>query len=442
MAEQLLDQALQAVGQARRAGADEVVARIAGGWSTEFVMRQGQVEKVQQSASRSLQLRLYVEGRYSTHATSDLRPEVVAGFVADAVALTRHLQADDQRLIPDPALYEDRAGVDLDLYDPAVENIQRETCLEWLGAMDQAAGADSRVISASTQMSYGHSEGAQASSNGFSGVSSGTTVGYGGSVTLDEGDGRRPEASRYVRARHLEDLPPPAEVAAEALDRALKRLGSAKAPSARTCMVVAPEAGGSLLGHLVGALSGQAIQQDRSFLVGRQGERVAADILHMSDQPLLRRGLGSRLFDSEGVASRPFPVFEAGVLRHYYVDTYYGRKLGWKPTTGGPSNVVLAPGKEGGGQGLEQLLAAADTGFYVTSWLGGNADGTSGDFSFGFRGFRLEGGRIGGPVSEMNITGNYSQLLERLEAVGDDAYAWSSWHTPTLVFADVEFSGV
>ena len=437
MAEDLLAKAAAAVETARRAGADEAVARLAGGWSTEFVMRQGRVEKVQQSRSSSLQLRLHVEGRYSTHATSDLRPEAVASFVADAVALTRHLQADAQRLIPDPALYEDRAAVDLELRDPAVEGISRETCLEWLGSMDAAAGADERVISASSQVSYGRYEGAQASSNGFSGASLGTTAGYGASVTLDEGDGRRPEAYRYVRARHLGDLPPPAEVAGDALQRALARLGSAKAPSARTKMVVDPEAGGSLLGRLAGALGAQAVQQNRSFMAGRAGERVASDLLHLSDEPLLKRGLGSRLFDGEGIAARPLPLVEGGVLRNYYVDTYYGRKLGWAPTTGGSSNVALL-----GGEGdLEGLLKAAGDGFYVTGWLGGNADETSGDFSFGFRGFRLEGGRVGAPVGEMNVTGNYADLLQRLEAVGADANPWSSWRTPTLVFGDVEFSG-
>ena len=66
-----------------------------------------------------------------------------------------------------------------------------------------------------------------------------------GELTLDEGDGRRPEAYRYVRARHLEDLPPPTEVAGEALQLhgvlgvLLKEVGASQAAkiAAKLCGV-------------------------------------------------------------------------------------------------------------------------------------------------------------------------------------------------------------
>ena len=130
-------------------------------------------------------------------------------------------------------------------------------------------------------------------------------------------------------------------------------------------------------------------------------------------------------------------VLDHGVLRNFHVDTYYGRKLGWKPTTGAASNLVFSLGTKG----LAELLADASEGFYVTGWLGGNADATTGDFSFGFRGHRIERGQVGMPVSEMNITGNFLDLLANLVAVGNDPTPWSNLLTPTLVFRDVEFSG-
>ncbi len=91
---------------------------------------------------------------------------------------------------------------------------------------------------------------------------------------------------------------------------------------------------------------------------------------------------------------------------------------------------------------MQQLLGDAGQGIYVTSWLGGNADVTSGDFSLGLRGHVIENGGIGRPVGEMNVTGNLRDLFARLVLVGNDPYPYSSTLAPTLVFADVDFSGI
>jgi PmbA protein len=94
-----------------------------------------------------------------------------------------------------------------------------------------------------------------------------------------------------------------------------------------------------------------------------------------------------------------------------------------------------------GSHTLEELLAAVGDGIYVTSWLGGNADSTTGDFSLGLRGHLVEDGRIGAPVGEMNVTGNLVDLFARLELVGNDVYPYATTLSPSLVFADVNFSG-
>jgi len=124
-------------------------------------------------------------------------------------------------------------------------------------------------------------------------------------------------------------------------------------------------------------------------------------------------------------------------VKNIYVDTYYGRKAGMAPTTGSASNRRLGSGD----LTLGELLADVGEGVYVTSWLGGNADRTTGDFSLGLRGHMIENGQIGRPVGEMNVTGNLRDLFNRLEMVGNDVYTYSSTLSPSLVFADVDFSG-
>ena len=166
-------------------------------------------------------------------------------------------------------------------------------------------------------------------------------------------------------------------------------------------------------------------------------EQAFSPMLSIVDDPLIVRGLGSRHYDSEGIAARALPLIDKGVAKNIYVDTYYGRKGGMTPTTGRSSNRVVTPGE----LSLDELLREVGDGVYVTSWLGGNADSTTGDFSLGLRGHLVEGGQIGRPVGEMNVTGNLKDLFTRLELVGNDPYPYSTTLAPSMVFSGVDFSG-
>ena len=94
-----------------------------------------------------------------------------------------------------------------------------------------------------------------------------------------------------------------------------------------------------------------------------------------------------------------------------------------------------------GDSSLAELLGEVGDGVYVTSWLGGNADSTTGDFSLGLRGHMIEGGKIGRPVGEMNVTGNLKDLFSRIELIGNDPYPYSTTLAPSMVFSGVDFSG-
>jgi PmbA protein len=131
-------------------------------------------------------------------------------------------------------------------------------------------------------------------------------------------------------------------------------------------------------------------------------------------------------------------VFEKGVLRNYYLDTYYAKKLKLAPTTGNPSNASWTLGAKS----QEEILKDVGEGILVTSFIGGNSNPTTGDYSLGLQGFRVRGGRKAEPVAEMNIAGNMLDLLKKLTAVGNDPWPYSSLRTPTLVFEGVQFAGV
>ena len=433
----LKQQAIQAVELAQSAGAKDAWVTTSQSRDVEFEYRDGALEKVKDTTSRSLAVQVYADGRYSSHRTTDLNPERLGGFVKEAVAITRALEPDEFRQITAAELFANRPDDDLDLVDGTVASLDREQRLEWCEALDVASRAHDRVISATAGVYDGTELSASASSNGFAGSQQSTYCWFGSNVTLkDQGD-KRAEDGFYAGGAHVADLPDAAQVGRIALERTLSRLDSEKGPTVKANMVVDARASASLIGRLLRPANARSVQQGRSFWTELVGEKAYSDKLTVIDDPLIQRGLASRHYDGEGISARSIPIIENGVVKNIYVDTYYGRKGEMTPTTGTPSNrrIVL------GDKSLQQLLADVGNGVYVTSWLGGNADATTGDFSLGLRGHMIENGEIGRPVGEMNVTGNLRDLFGRLEMLGNDPYPYSTTLAPSLVFADVDFSG-
>ena len=151
-------------------------------------------------------------------------------------------------------------------------------------------------------------------------------------------------------------------------------------------------------------------------------KKIASEKMTVIDDPYLKKGLGSKLFDGEGLAAEKRVMIEKGVLKNYFIDNYYGKKLGWNPTTAGPSNMVY----EYGSKSFDELLKEITKGIIVTGFIGGNSNSTTGDFSFGIVGLFVENGQIIKPVNEMNISGNAKEVWNQLVEMGNDPYQYSS----------------
>jgi PmbA protein len=401
--------------------------------------RKGRPDRVEESSRRSLTLHLYIDGKYTACETNDLRREALDSFLDDSVAMARAMTPDPFREMPDPKLYEGRRDVDLELYDPAISEVGSEERRRLAGEIESAAldEAGERAISAETSYEDEQSELYQIHSNGFEGSRRGTQFWMFGELSLRDESDRRPSGWDISGSRRKEGLPDPAEVGRGAAERARLRLGAEQLGTRRTTMIVENRTVGRLLGKLLAVTSGRAVQQRRSFLADKMGEKVGSELLTLVDDPFVPGGFGSRLFDSEGIAAEKMPVFRNGVFRNFYIDTYYGKKLEAEPTTGSRSNVVIPPGEAD----LERLVADAGDGILVRGFIGGNSNPTTGDFSLGVYGTLFQDGKLGEAVAEMNIAGNHLELWKRLAAVGSDTWKHGRLRVPSLVFEDVQFSG-
>jgi PmbA protein len=440
------DQDMQAIAQsciamAKSAGAKDVSARAYRVRDVSLDYRDGKVEKISEATTRGLALQLYVDGRYSTASTSDLRPDALKTFIGDTVAMAKTIQGDPFRALPDPALYKGQASVDLQLEDPKYSAVSADEARRVTKAMYEAARGvkgNEAITSITSSFSSNLVEQWMVTSNGFSGANRGTSFFVSAGVSAKDADGRRPEEYDYAGSRFYGSLADAPAIGVRAAQRTLNRLGSKKGETNAMTVVVDNRAAGRLVGMMLGPLMGGSLQQKRSFLEGKIGQQIVSPLMTLTDDPLVPKGFGSRKFDNEGIAAKARSIIDAGVLKSYYIDTYYGRKLKMDPTSGSPSNLVWRLGSKS----QQQLLADIKDGLLITSFIGGNSNGGTGDFSIGVVGFRVREGAIAEPVAEMNLSGNHLEFWKKLVALGNDPFPYASNRAPSLVFENVSVAGV
>ena len=407
--------------------------------SVSVVYREGRPDRVEESSRRSVSVSLYEDAKYSSSSSNDLRPDALETFLDNAVAMTRAMVPDPFREITDPALYAERQDIDLQLYDPAVENISDARRKELASSSEAAAleASGDSAISAESGVETSVGSSLRMHSNGFAGEVKGTQMWIFTEISLkDQGD-KRPSGWDLDWGRFVTDLGDPEAVGTGAVERARLKLGTRKVATQKCPMIVENRTVDGLLGGLMGATNGRSLQQKQSFLAELEGKPVGADIFTITDDPFVLKGFNSRLFDSEGISARKMIVFEKGIFKTFFIDTYYGKKMNRPPTTGDRSNLIIAPGT----QSLNALVGSLDKGILVRGFIGGNTNRTTGDFSLGVHGTLIENGKPTDAVSELNISGNHKEIWHRLKAVGNDPWKFGSSVSPSLLFDEIQFSG-
>ncbi len=405
-------------------------------------VRLGEPELVEEAGSRSLGLRVMKGKHVASTSTSDLSPGGVERAVIDAVELADLAQEDpfagpaDTTQLCDPA-----ATPDLELYDPAGGRLDAAQAIKIAKDAEAAARAYDSRITNSDGGTFGRTAGGMALvlSSGFRAAYRGSYQSLSVVPVADDVDSKKRRGFHWTAKRHLAELEDAEAVGKEAARRTLRKLGARPVATGEFPVVFDPDAARSILGLMAGCAMGSAIWRKSSYLVGREGTRVASDLVTIVDDPLIPRAPGSRPFDGEGLASRKNVVVESGFLRTYLCDSYSARKLSRTSTAsasrgGGAgvgastSNYILQPGADS----PQAILKGTTRGLYVTEMMGFGFNAVTGDFSRGASGFWIEGGELAFPVSEVTISLNVDDLWQRIDAVGSDLDLRTSTAAPTL----------
>ncbi|MEG2854319.1 MULTISPECIES: TldD/PmbA family protein [Bacteroides] len=419
-------------------GCQQAKVDLSSGSNSSFELRDAKMDRLQQASENQLTLSVYVDGRYGMYSTNRLDKKELESFIKNGIDATRYLAKDEARMLPDASRYYQGGKPDLQLTDAKLSSLNPDDkVLLAKTVAEEVLGKNERIISVDSSYSDGESSSYKLASNGFEGESNRTWFSLSAGVSI-KGEGEaRPSDGWYESAIYYDKLIK-SDIGKTALERTLRKLGQKKVKSGKYTMVVDSLNSSQLLRPVLSALYGSALQQKNSFLINKLETKIGSDVLNLTDEPHLVQASGARYFDNEGVATKQGPVFENGVLKTYFIDTYTGNKMKVAPTISSPSLLVMKPG----GKSLDQLIAGVDKGILVTAYNGGNCNSTTGDFSYGIEGFLIEKGKLTQPISEMNVTGNMITLWASLAEIGNDARLTSSWRIPSLVFDQVDFSGL
>ncbi|WP_017931638.1 TldD/PmbA family protein [Robiginitomaculum antarcticum] len=429
---------------AKRFGASSADAIATHGQSLSVSVKGGAIEDVDSSEGRDIGLRVMIGKRMACVSSSDSSPASLERLAQRAVAMAKLAPEDPYCALPDPDLLAQRV-IDLDIFDHTAPDIKalQDTAREVEAAacavakVQQAEGASASTSAAA--LFY-------ASSDGFARGYRSTRHGRSVAAIASDADGMERDYD-MSSARHSEDLRSAAEVGRKAGMRASARLGGTQVPSGKMPVIFDRRISGSLLSALAGAISGPAITRGTSFLRDKRGETLFGDSIHITDDPFMPRGLGSRPFDGEGLPGQKHKIIDGGVLTTWMLNTSSGLQLGL-PSTGhafrsiggapgvGSTNFVMAAGR----RNVDAIMADIGAGVLITEMFGPSLNSNTGDYSVGVSGYKIENGARGAAVREITVAGNLLEIFRVLEPA-DDLIIESSTTAPSLLLGDMTVAG-
>lgn len=431
---------------AERSGAAQAETFLEVAHFTEVRVRQREIELVQQSVIQGLGLRVFRDRRMGFMYTTDLRAPVLDEIVTRTIALAAEATPRDENRISEEG---PPAALTLEIDDPSVLRMGTPELTALARAAEDNAFAHDRRVQSTRDVRCGVQSNEVHFSNTYIPYQTYRASACWLSVFAVATQGEQKRNGLFAdRKRIFADLETPERVGRKAAARAVAKLGASSVPSTKAPVIFEAEAAGTLLGGLFAAVNGANVLEQRSFLAGKLGAPIASPLLTIVDDGTMRRGMGSRPFDGEGVQSRRTIVVERGVLRRFLQTSQSARRMG-VGTTGNagrgyeslpevqPTNFYV----ERGGTRFDKMIAETPRGLLVTGLAGFGIDAVSGEFSQQVEGSWIEGGKIVKPVEGVTVGGRLQDMLLGIDAVGSDLEFRSNVASPSLRFKELTVGG-
>ncbi|CAL4319002.1 metalloprotease PmbA [Buchnera aphidicola] len=243
----------------------------------------------------------------------------------------------------------------------------------------------------------------------------------------------------YSTARKLEDLEKPDILGQKTAKNAISRLGSKKINTTKCPIIFSREISPTFFSHFISAISGDNVYQKSTCLLYDLKKRIFPEWLNIEEKPHLIAGLGSKPFDSEGVATKSKSIIKNGILQTWLLNTYNARRLNLFSTgnSGGITNWFVSHKNIS----FKEMLHTMYNGLLITELMGQGVDIISGNYSRGAIGFWIKGGKIQYPVNEITISGNLKNMWHNIISISNDINIYSKIRSGSILLSEMQISG-
>lgn len=419
---ELLKNAL--IDAAERAGIKEyeIYAQIGESISAETL--KDEISSFSSSVGGGICFRCIVDGKMGYASTQESDAAAMESLVARAVSNAACIDSTDEVMIF--AGSEHYATVDGEAFELTDAVTVRDNALR----LQRALYAESDKVSDGTQ-SAAFSEAESIYLYNSYGLALSNRVGVSGAYTnavVRDGE----EAQEHFEFAEGRDYSALEKLPALTVRGALEKIGAATVPSGTYDILFSGRQFRSFLSAFSSVFSAKSAQLGLSLLAGKEGERIAAEIVSIVDDPMRADSPMKAPFDGEGVATEKKSVVENGVLKTLLYDLTTAKKAGVASTGNGQkggysSPVSIAPYSFSilaGKDSEEALFEAIDDGIYITECKGfhAGANAVTGDFSIESAGFRIRNGRKCEPIKSFTVAGNFFDLLKRIDRLGNKVH--------------------
>ena len=432
--EYLTKKASYCLDQAKKLGASNASVVVSNSISETVNFRNQKLDESNRSDSLAIGITIYIGKKKSSISSSNLLKENLDTLIEKCIETTKNTPEDEFNSLPDKDLLVKEVE-DLNLYDNT--HIKNEDKIEYLKRLEASASSNKKIINTESSFTEDKSNFILANSDGFcNGYKDSSFVASSVTVAKDEKSMERDY--EYTSKCHLKDIRDADELGKLAAEQTIKKLSPKKISSEKIPLIFDKRIAKGMLSTFASAISSSAISRGTSFLKDKINQKIFSDKINIYDKPDILKGLGSRAFDSEGVKTDTLKLVEQGVLKHYLIDTYNGKKLNLKSNgrCGGSSNLYFDNGKVH----FNDLLSSNSKCLYITETIGHGSNLVTGDYSVGATGFLIENGEFKYPINEITIAGNFKEMFQNITLANDLEFEYST-NSPTMMIEGMVVAG-
>ena len=432
--EYLSNKASYCIDLAKKLGATDSSIVVSNSISETVNFRNKKLDESNRSDNLGIGITTYIGKKKSSISSSNLLNDNLNILIEKCIESTKNTPEDEYNSLPDKDLLAKEVD-DLNLYDDT--HIKNENKIEYLNRLEVSASKDKKIVNTESSFTEDKSNFILANSDGFcKGYRTSSFIAS--SVTVAKDDKSMERDYEYTNKCHLKDMIDAEDLGRIAAEQTIRKLSPKKIGSEKIAIIFDKRIAKVILSTFASAISSSAISRGTSFLKDKINQKIFSNELNIFDKPDILKGLGSRSFDSEGVKTNTLKLVEQGVLRHYLVDTYNGKKLNLKSNgrCGGTSNLYF----DNGNISYKDLLNSNSKCLYITETIGHGSNIVTGDYSVGATGFLIESGEFKYPINEITIAGNFNDMFQNITLANDLEFEYST-NSPTMMIEGMVVAG-